>query len=81
MLKKIPCIILMSLPGLISAAEITKQIELTLKVNVLKPVCKLSSGQQTINFGDFDVLDVITKSSKVNVALHLDLLSVVLSII
>ena len=66
MLKKIPCIILMSLPGLISAAEITKQIELTLKVNVLKPVCKLSSGQQTINFGDFDVLDVITKSSKVN---------------
>ncbi|MDD9750068.1 fimbrial protein [Escherichia albertii] len=48
------------------ADEISRAIDLTFKVNVLKPVCRLASGNQTIDFGDFDALDVATGSNKVN---------------
>lgn len=34
-------------------------ISLQLKVNVLKPMCRLSSGDETIDFNDFDALDVV----------------------
>lgn len=47
------------------ADEISRDIDLTFKVNVLKPVCRLASGNQTIDFGDFDALDVATGSNKV----------------
>ncbi|HEF8785811.1 TPA: type 1 fimbrial protein [Providencia alcalifaciens] len=66
MLKRTLCIMLISVPGLVYSAEITKQIELMVKVNIFKPICKLNAGEQKINFGDFDALDVITGSSKVN---------------
>lgn len=66
MLKRTLCIMLVSFSGLACSAEIKKQIELTVKVNVFKPVCKINSGEQTINFGDFDAQDVITGSSKIN---------------
>ncbi|HBA6377724.1 TPA: fimbrial protein [Escherichia coli] len=66
MLKRISCIIFVFFSGLIYAAEITNQIELSVKVNISKPMCKLNSGTQTIDFGDFDVLDIITENRKLN---------------
>lgn len=47
------------------AEEIRQELSLNLKVNVLKPVCKLTSGDQTIYFDDFDALDIVTGSNKI----------------
>ncbi|EEW3330187.1 TPA: fimbrial protein [Escherichia albertii] len=66
-LKRVLCVFLsLSAVGYVHAEEISKSINVVFKVKVLKPVCKLSSGNQTIDFGNFDALDVVTGSNKVN---------------
>lgn len=46
------------------AEEIRQELSLNLRVNVLKPVCKLTSGDQTMYFDDFDAVDIVTGSDK-----------------
>lgn len=38
--------------------ELSQSVDFTLKVNVLRPVCKLTSDAQTIGFGEVDVDDL-----------------------
>ncbi|EPS7491411.1 fimbrial protein [Escherichia coli] len=38
--------------------DLSQSVDFTLKVNVLRPVCKLTSDAQTINFGEVDVNDL-----------------------
>ncbi|EAA6331141.1 TPA: type 1 fimbrial protein [Escherichia coli] len=38
--------------------ELSQSVDFTLKVNVLKPVCKLTTDTQTIDFGEVDVDDL-----------------------
>ncbi|EPZ1805868.1 fimbrial protein, partial [Escherichia coli] len=46
------------------AEQIKQEATLSLNVNILKPVCKLANGDQTLYFDDFDALDVVTNSNK-----------------
>lgn len=68
-LMRVLCVFLsLSAVGYVHAEEISRSINVVFKVNILKPVCKLSSSSvnQTIVFDNFDALDVVAGSEKVN---------------
>lgn len=46
------------------AEQIKQEASLSLNVNILNPVCKLASGDQTLYFDDFNALDVVTNNNK-----------------
>ena len=57
------CLAIMS-TGVYAKEELSQSVSFTLKVNVLRPVCKLTTDTQTIDFGEFDFVDLTrTKGS------------------
>ncbi|MEQ1928458.1 fimbrial protein [Escherichia albertii] len=51
LLSLIPCVVN-------AAEELSQSFDVTLSVNIIKPVCKLESSSQDIDFGEFDASDL-----------------------
>lgn len=50
--------------GVLGSDEVSQSVEMTFTVNIEPPVCKLKKADLLVNFGDFQMFDIVTDNVK-----------------